>query len=129
MAGLSNIGEQMLLELAGPKNAYGVLLTQVVPDPYHGTTAVARWHLMLMKRFRDEPPSHATLEGFMAAKFLVATMRSITGEIDRASILTALRRRRDVDLGGVVISWPQQSNRGSRFLDMTLLRKDGTLLH
>jgi branched-chain amino acid transport system substrate-binding protein len=129
LVGLSNIGQQTLLELAGPTNAYGTLLTQVVPDPFRGASALAREHLALMKRFRDEPPSHATLEGFVAAKYLVATLRSISGEADRASILAALRARREVDVGGFVVSWPGQTNRGSRFADMTLLRKDGTLLH
>lgn len=128
MAGLSNISHQTLIELAGPANAAGVLLTQVVPDPSRGGSAVAREHIALMKRFRDEPASHATLEGFVAAKYLVATLRSIDGEIDRASILAALRARREVGVGGFVITWPDRSNRGSRFADMTLLRKNGTLL-
>ncbi len=128
MAGLSNISHQILIELAGPASAAGTLLTQVVPDPSRGASAVAREHIALMKRFRDEPTSHATLEGFVAAKYLVATMRSIDGEIDRASLLAARRARREVDVGGFVITWPDRSNRGSRFSDMTLLRKNGTLL-
>jgi branched-chain amino acid transport system substrate-binding protein len=129
VAGLSNIAHQTLLELAGPKLAYGTLLMQVVPDPFKGTSVVAREHIGLMKRFRDEPPSHATLEGFIAAKYLVAVLRSINGEIDRASILAALRARREVDVGGFVVSWPSRANRGSRYVDLTLLRKDGSLLH
>lgn len=129
VAGLSNIAHQTLLELASPKLAYGTLLMQVVPDPFRGTSLVAREHLGLMKRFRDEPPSHATLEGFIAAKYLVAVLRSISGEIDRASILAALRARREVDVGGFVVSWPSRANRGSRYVDLTLLRKDGSLLH
>jgi ABC-type branched-subunit amino acid transport system substrate-binding protein len=129
MVGLSNVGHQTLLELVGPATAYGTLLTQVVPDPFRGASPLVREHLALMKRFRDEPPSHTTLEGFIAAKYLVATLRSIPGEIDRASILAALRSRREVDLGGFLVAWPGRSNRGSRYADMTLLRKDGSLLH
>jgi branched-chain amino acid transport system substrate-binding protein len=128
VVGMSNIRHQTMLEVAGSKAAFGALLTQVVPDPFRGTSSLVREHLVLMKRFRDEPPSHATLEGFVAAKHLIATLRAINGEIDRASILTALRARREVDVGGFVISWPGRSNRGSRFADMTLLRKDGSLL-
>lgn len=129
LVGLSNISHQTLLELATPRVAHGMQLMQVVPDPFHGATPVAREHQQLMKRFRDEPPSHATLEGFIAAKYLVATLRSINGEIDRASIVAALRARRESDLGGFVVAWPNRTNRGSRYVDLTLLRKDGTLLH
>lgn len=129
LAGLSNLSQLTLLELATPRVAHGMQLMQVVPDPFHGATPVAREHQALMKRFRDEPPSHATLEGFIAAKYLVATLRSINGEVDRASILAALRARRDGDVGGFVVAWPNRSNRGSRYVDLTLLRKDGTLLH
>lgn len=78
-----------------------------------------------MKRFRDEPPSHATLEGFIAAMYLVTTLRLINGEIDRASILAALRARRDSDVGGFVVAWPNWTNRGSRYVDLTLLRRNG----
>lgn len=129
LAGLSDIAHQTLLELATPAVAHGVLLMQVVPDPFHGATPVAREHLALMRRFRDEPPSHTTLEGFIAAKYLVAMLRSINGEVDRASILAALRARREADVGGFVVSWPNRANRGSRYVDLTLLRRDGTLLH
>jgi ABC-type branched-subunit amino acid transport system substrate-binding protein len=129
VAALSNVAHQTLLEVASPKLAHGTLLMQVVPDPFRGTSRVAREHLALMKRFRDEPPSHVTLEGFIAAKYLVAVLRTINGDIDRASILAALRARREIDVGGFAVSWPNRANRGSRFVDLTMLRKDGSLLH
>ncbi len=128
LVAMSRVRQQTVLELAGTRAAHGTLLTQVVPDPFKGTSPLARQHLELMKRFRDEPPSHLTFEGFIAAKYLVTVMKSIGGRIDRASVLAALRSRRTVDLAGMVIAWPERGSRGSRFADMTLLRRDGSLL-
>ena len=128
VVGLSNISHQTLLEFAGARLATGTLLTQVVPNPSRANSGVVREHLALMKQFRDEPPSHLTLEGFIAAKALVAVMRSIDGDINRTSVLAALRARRALDLDGFTLSFAENSNRGSRFADLTLLRKDGTLL-
>jgi branched-chain amino acid transport system substrate-binding protein len=128
VVGLSNVNQQTYFELAGPTAAPGTWLMQVVPNPRTGMLAVAREHLVLMKQYRDELPSHLTFEGFIAAKMLVAALRSIDGEIDRASVNAALRTRREFDAGGFVVAYPGPLNRGSSFSDISLLRKDGTLL-
>ena len=81
----------------------------------------------MIRRFRDEPPSHVTLEGFLAAKTLVLALRGVNRDFSRTAITAALRQRRDYDLGGINLHFAEGANRGSGFVDLTLLRKDGTL--
>lgn len=127
VVGLSNVNQQTLVELAGVSAAFGMMLTQVVPNPHSGVLPLTREHAMLLKKYRDEPASHVTLQGFIAAKMLCAILAAIPGPITRASIMEAMRARRNFDAGGFAIEFPQGSNRGSAFADLTLLRKDGTL--
>lgn len=62
-------------ELLGPKLAHGVMVTQVVPNPGLPGSTLQKEHLDAIRKFRDEPPSHLTVEGFMAAKVLVEAVR------------------------------------------------------
>lgn len=125
---LSTVNHDALLQLIGPALAYGTLITQVVPNPLFAKLPVLREHAALLRRFRDEPPSHLTLAGFLAAKALVLALRGLKRDVNRAAITALLRQRRDYDLDGIPLHFGVGSNRGSSFVDLTLLRKDGTLL-
>jgi len=116
------------LQLVGPTLAYGTLITQVVPNPLLANLPVLREHSSLWRRFRDEPLSHLTLEGFLAAKTLVQALRGLKSDTSRSAITNLLRTHKDYDLGGISLHFADGSNRGSSFVDLTLLRKDGTLL-
>jgi ABC-type branched-subunit amino acid transport system substrate-binding protein len=125
---LSTVNHDALLQLVGPALAHGTLITQVVPNPLLANVPALREHTGLLRRFRDEPPSHLTLEGFLAAKTLVLALRGLSRDVSRGAISGILRQRRDYDLGGIPMHFAEGSNRGSSFVDLTLLRKDGTLL-
>ncbi len=62
------------------------MITQVVPNPLVSAANLQTEHLAMMAKYRDEPPSHLTLEGFMAAKGLVKVMERINGDINRSTI-------------------------------------------
>jgi hypothetical protein len=127
IVGLSIVNHATVLELAGPKRAVGTLLTQVVPDPTKSHEAIVGEHLRLMRKFRDEPPSHLTLEGFLAAKTLVTALRRARKGATRAEIATALRSMDKVDLGDVYVRFSDRQ-RGYSFVDISFLRANGTLL-
>jgi branched-chain amino acid transport system substrate-binding protein len=125
---LSTVNYEALLQLVGPALAYGTIITQVFPNPHLARLPVLREHAALLKRFRDEPPSHLTLEGFLAAKMLVLALHGLGRDVSRGAISATLRQRRDYDLDGITLHFAEGSNRGSSFVDLTLLRKDGTLV-
>ena len=129
VVGLSLANSRVVLQVAGEKDANGIVLSQVVPNPARGDTPVTREHLAFMKKYLDEPPSHLTLEGFMAAKALVEELRDAQGHGgDRAALLRALRSHELVDVGGLSVDYAL--NRAPLVtVDLTMVRADGTLLN
>ncbi len=128
IVGLSMVNHRTLLELAKADAAAGTMLTQVVPNPLASTTRLQSEHLSLMAKYRDEPPSHLTLEGFMAAKALVRALGMTGGDLNRTNIAKSLAQGKRLDLEGMTISFDKANDRGSRFVDIAYLRKSGRLV-
>jgi branched-chain amino acid transport system substrate-binding protein len=123
----STVNHRTLMELAKPEFAAGTMITQVVPHPDLPISKVQTEHLLLMAKYRDEPPSHITLEGFIAAKSFVNAIGK-TNATSRAAILTALSGDRRYDIGGITLAFTSANDRGSKFVDLAFLRKSGKLI-
>ena len=104
------------------------MFTQVVPHPDANTTKLQFEHRTLMKKYRDEPPSHVTLEGFLAAKGLVRALERSGRDLSRANIAASLSGEKRFDLEGMTLVFTSKSDRGSNFVDLTFLRKSGALV-
>ncbi|MBL8525141.1 MAG: ABC transporter substrate-binding protein [Betaproteobacteria bacterium] len=128
IVGLSTVSHRTLMELAKADYAAGTMITQVVPNPLVSATKLQTEHLAMIAKFRDEPPSHLTLEGFMAAKGLVKAIERINGDINRASIAAAVSGTKRFDLEGMTLAFGSANDRGSRFVDIAYLRKSGRLV-
>lgn len=103
-------------------------MTQVVPNPLSNATKLQKDHLNLLAKYRDEPPSHLTLEGFLAAKGFVKLLERAGRDVTRASIATSIAGTRRYDLDGMSLSFGGKNERASRFVDIAFLRESGTLL-
>jgi len=128
VAGLSAVNHGTLLELIGPAAVNGTLLTQTVPHPARAVTPLLREHLGALKRFRDEPPSHLTLAGFIAAKALVQALRKLPHDAGRAEIARRLPGLGLLDLDGIEADLSAANGRAVEFADLTLVRRNGELL-
>jgi branched-chain amino acid transport system substrate-binding protein len=127
VVGFSTINHRTLRDLAGAEFAAGMLITQVVPHPEMTVSKVQIEHLKMMEKFRDEPPSHLTLEGFIAAKsFALAVTKA--GAPSRSSILAALSSQRRIDIGGITLAFTDKRDRGSSFVELAFLRRSGKLI-
>jgi ABC-type branched-subunit amino acid transport system substrate-binding protein len=124
---LSTVNHRAMFELLGPKLAYGVMVTQVVPNPNIAGSAILKEHLDAIRTFRDEPPSHLTLEGFIAAKVLVEAVRRAGAGPTRETILAALQRMGRLDLKGFVVDF-SRAGRAESFVDISMIRRNGGLL-
>lgn len=125
--GTSAVNPRTVADLAGPQ-ARTVVISQIVPDPAAGTLAVTREHLKLMDLYLAEPPNQQTLAGFIAAKALTESLRGLPHPVSRATVSEVLRKTRHVDVGGFELELTATTP-ASRYVDLTLLRADGTLLH
>jgi branched-chain amino acid transport system substrate-binding protein len=125
---LSLANHETITQLIGPQLAHGTMITQVVPNVWSRELPVAMEHSQMMKKYRDEPPSHATFEGYIAAKTLVQIMKQTQSDTTRQGIATALKRAPKVNIGGIRVEFASGKSRGSDYADIVFLRKDGRLL-
>jgi ABC-type branched-subunit amino acid transport system substrate-binding protein len=125
---LSIVNHRTLMELVKADLATGTMITQVVPNPLSTPTKLQNDHLTLLAKYRDEPPSHLTLEGFMAAKAFVKLLERSARELTRASIFAATTGSKRYDLDGMTLTFNGATDRGSRYVDIAYLRNSGKLL-
>jgi ABC-type branched-subunit amino acid transport system substrate-binding protein len=128
VVGFSTVNHRTLLEIAKPDLAVSTLITQVVPNPGASSTRLQTEHRNLMAKFREEPPSHLTLEGFSAAKGLVLALERAGRELSRNGISAALSGDKRFDLDGINLVFSARNDRGSHFVDLSYLRRDGKLV-
>lgn len=128
LVSLSLAQHDTILQIIGPKLAHGTMLTQVVPDLHSKDLPVAIEHLTLMRKYRDEPPTAASFEGFIAAKTLVEALRKSGSDTTRAGVIAALKRSPKLNIGGVRFEFVGGNIRGANYADIVLLRKDGRLM-
>ena len=120
VAGTSLINLTTLSEIAGARATEFTVFSQVVPNPSSTVSALQAEHIEMMKRFRDEPVSAVTLEGFAVAKTLVRMMK-----LDPAAMAAT---RTPIDLGGMTVVSAQGGKNLSRYVDIALFKRGGGLM-
>lgn len=130
MFALSPTEGAQVAEKIGAQVAHGFAVSQVVPDPFNRGVPIVR---DFQDDFRKHAPSGSepsatALEGYVAARVLVEALRRAGGEPTRPKLVSALNALRDLDLGGMSISFGSQSRSGSRYVDIAILGPNGKLL-
>ncbi len=77
----------------------GVIITQVVPHFESMLPVVAAYQAALQALDPQAAPSFGSLEGYVAARILCRALTSITGTIDRESIIVSLESLGTFDIG------------------------------
>lgn len=104
----------------------GVVITQVVPFPYHQKIPVVAEYHRLNKA--TENPSAATfmgMEGFIAAKALCHILQEASPALSRESFLAAAERQSGVDLGGFSFSFAPDDHQGADLVYFTQIGPGG----
>jgi branched-chain amino acid transport system substrate-binding protein len=141
LIGTSQVNHRAIMEIAPRAMVGGMMLTQVVPAPNQGNSRLVRDYLSLLRARLDEPPSHASLEGFIAARALTETLRSSRAR-NSADITQALRAADRIDLDGVVVHFNNRTAAGvnavtgvangrarvGNFTDLALVRANGSVV-
>jgi hypothetical protein len=131
VAGTSLVNLETLRQLAGRRAVEWTVFSQVVPNPNNARTLIQLEHMKMMKKYRDEPASPLTLEGFAVAKTLVKAMQSSI-QRSKKTPLTALQdlmtQHASIDLGGLLVSASRHSNNLSGYLDIALFHKNTLVL-
>ncbi len=123
-----NSGSSQIVEYLG-ELARGMVFTQVVPSPWERKHAISREYQQATREAkRVVPLSYGALEGFATAKALTLALKAVGRELTRARLLATLGNAQ-LDLGGIKLTYKPGDHEGSRFVDLSLVNRDGRFIH
>jgi branched-chain amino acid transport system substrate-binding protein len=106
-------------------NARGTIVTQVFPYERSLSAPIVKEAHDLAVAKGLEGVSPAMLEGFAAAKVLVAALKRAGPSPTRLKIQQALDTMNKVDIGGVEVSYSPTDHTGLEFVDLSIIGQDG----
>jgi len=126
---ISVVNFKELLKNAGEDNARGIGISQVMPYPYSTLAPVAREFQTAMAKYQPtKVVSYASMESFIAAKILVEAIQRSGADPTRQKIITQLDKMNNYDAGGFKVSFSPDNHVGSKFVEVTVIGRDGKLL-
>ncbi|HJS76263.1 MAG TPA: ABC transporter substrate-binding protein [Burkholderiales bacterium] len=124
---VSFVGSKALADALG-KDGVGVAISQVVPFPWGTAVPVVKEYQQLAKKAGYTDYNFSALEGFLCAKVMVEGLRRAGKSPTRDGLVEALEKMNDADLGGFYISYSPTNRAGSKFVDLTIISRDGKFL-
>jgi branched-chain amino acid transport system substrate-binding protein len=123
-----NSGSSQIMAHLG-ELARGMVFTQVVPSPWERKHAISReYQEATQASQRSVALSYGALEGFATAKALTLALKAVGRDLTRARLLATLSNAQ-FDLGGIKLSYKPGDHEGSRFVDLSLVNRDGRFMH
>lgn len=124
---LSNVNSEEFFKSLG-EDGRGIGVMQVMPYPRDVGATVVREFQRVLKGMENPPPaSYAALEGFVAAKLLAEGLRRAGPQPTRQKLIAVFEQMREVDLGGVRVSYSPIDHEGSQFVELTIIGKNGVI--
>ncbi|MBW4048883.1 MAG: ABC transporter substrate-binding protein [Proteobacteria bacterium] len=128
-ANVSFVGSEALAKALGAEGD-GVMITQVVPFPYSGATAIVReYQARMIAAGHKDDYDFTSLEGYIDAKVLVQALRKAGHTPTRTTFIDALNAMNADDLGGFMVHFSPTDHAGSTYVDVTSITKSGTFRH
>ena len=125
---ISFVGTKALLaELGGEGN--GVVISQVVPLPSNTMVPVVREFQQAWKAVGATlEPSHLALEGYINARVFAEALRRAGSSPTRNSFIDNAWNLKRYDLGGFEVSFTESDKNASRFVELTMVSRDGRFI-
>jgi ABC-type branched-subunit amino acid transport system substrate-binding protein len=123
--GLSIIDTQQLLGKLGAAAARGYAFSVVVPQEIQSTLPLNREYARLKATANNPDLSARSMEGFIAARVLVAALRQ--GAASGPAVGKALNGLRKLDLGGYVVDFGSTQRTGSSYVDFAMFGEGGRI--
>jgi ABC-type branched-subunit amino acid transport system substrate-binding protein len=124
---VSFVGSKALADALG-KDGSGVAISQVVPFPWGTSVPVVREYQAAAKKASFADYNFSAMEGFLTAKVMVEGLRRAGRNLTREGFVDAMDKMNDVDLGGFFVSYSPKSHTGSKFVDLTIIGREGKFL-
>jgi ABC-type branched-subunit amino acid transport system substrate-binding protein len=125
--GLSIIDIDIMIKKIGPAAARGYAFSTVLPLPADNKRAVVREYLTLSAEAKDPNLSTRSLEGFIAAKAVVAAIKR-SARLTPEAVSEALSAPEGIDVGNFALNFSQKGRTGSGFVDFSMIGSEGKLV-
>jgi branched-chain amino acid transport system substrate-binding protein len=123
-----NSGSSQIAKALGPM-AQGMVFAQVVPSPWERKRAITREFQDAMRKADPKAEfSYGALEGYVTAKALVTALRGAGRDLSRAGLAKWLENA-SFDLGGIKVEYGTGEHVGSRFVDLSMVNREGRFMH
>jgi ABC-type branched-subunit amino acid transport system substrate-binding protein len=125
---LSIVGATALAKELG-NDARGIGVSQVVPFPWNiGIPVVKEYQMVMKEQTGKSDYSFLTLESYLSARILVDGLRRAGRDLTREKLIAALETMHDASFGGFRVDYSRTHHAASRFVELTVIGKDGTIL-
>lgn len=122
---LSVMGAAATLRALGD-DAVGMAVSQVVPSPTATVVPVVReFHQAWKASGATLEPSHVALEGYINARVFAEALRRAGRGATRASFVQSTWGMARHDLGGFQVGFSEPGRGASRFVELTMVGRDG----
>jgi ABC-type branched-subunit amino acid transport system substrate-binding protein len=125
---LSVMGAAATLQALG-RDAAGMAITQVVPQPTNPAVPIVREFMQAWKNANmAQEPSHSALEGYIIARTFCEALQRAGKNPSRAAFIDATWSLKKWDMGGFEINATEPGQNASRFVELTLVGRDGRFM-
>jgi ABC-type branched-subunit amino acid transport system substrate-binding protein len=123
---VSFVGSKALSDALG-KDGVGVAISQVVPFPWGAAVPVVKEYQEVSKKAGFTDYNFSAIEGYLVAKVMVEGLRRTGRDLTREKFVETMEKL-DVDLGGFHVTYSPKSHTGSKFVDLTIIGREGKFL-
>ncbi len=121
----SNELAEELMQL-GPRYAEGVVVTQVVPLPTSGATAIIKYRQALQRYAPAEKPDFVSLEGYLAANLMIEGLKRAGKNLNTDTLVDALESIKGLDVGiGTPLTYGPSEHQASHKVWGTVIDAQG----
>lgn len=122
---LSAVSADSLMRQLG-KEGRGIGSSQVIPYPWSVSLPLTKQYHALAKQYGKPGLSYYGLEGFINAKLVVEALKKSGKNPTREKLMTSLEGEHD--LGGYQLRFGPGNRNGSKFVEMSVIGRDGRIL-
>lgn len=121
---VSFVGSQALADSLGAEGP-GVVISQVVPFPWRNAEPIVAEYARAMNKAGITDLNFSSLEGYIAAKIFVEGLKRAGKSLTRERLIAGLESLGNYDVGGFFVNFSPSNHNGSKFVDMTVITKNG----
>ena len=123
----SGVGTDILFKQLGEKSN-GIIVSQLVPFPWTAAIPLVREYQAVSKSRNSPNFTHLGLWGHVSARMMVESLKRAGRDLTRERLMDAIEGIRNMDLGNYVVEFGPDKHHGSRFVDITLIGRNGKLV-